>query len=146
MRFYKPDSPWLTKYDAEISSITFPSRAVSGQPVGVPGTLYPVYGEEIQQGKGDGEQKGMCSHIAAVRGWGCAAIPQPIPPWLVGSACEQPDWYLLAFPAESESYPRWYFCPTMCWGPGSDFVHTNHSLDFPRGFPLSREPLASVGQ
>lgn len=68
MRFYKPDSPLLTKYDAEISSITFPAGAVSGQSVGVPGTLCPLCGEEIQQGKGDGEHRGLCSSIAAVRG------------------------------------------------------------------------------
>lgn len=130
MHFYKPDSLWLTKYDAEISSIAFPAKAVSGQPVGVPGTLYPLCGEEIQQGKGDGEQRGLCSHIAVVGGWGWAVIPQPILPWLVGSACEHPGWYLLAFPAGNESFPRWHCCPTMCWGPGSDFGHTNHSLGF----------------
>lgn len=39
MHFYKPDSPWLVKYDARISSTSFAARAVFGQLFGVPGTL-----------------------------------------------------------------------------------------------------------
>lgn len=73
----------------------------------------------------------MHSYCSSQRLGVCSNFPaHPIPPWLVGSACEHPGWYLLAFPAESESYPRWHCCPTMCWGPGSDFGHTNHRLGF----------------
>lgn len=77
MHFHKPDSPWLTKYDAEVSSIGFPARAVSEQPVRVLGTLCSLCGEEIQQGKGDGEQRGCASILQQSEAGGVQQSPSP---------------------------------------------------------------------
>lgn len=77
MHFYKLDSPWLAKYDVEISSISFPARAAPGQLFGVPGPLCPLCGVGNRSGKGQwgvGVGSGCHSHTAAVGGWGCAAL------------------------------------------------------------------------
>lgn len=109
MHFYKPDSPWLSKRDADISSTSFPRRAVSPCDGGIPG------------GKGRWGAAGAVTLILQRFEAGDARLSRGEP---VGSACKPP-----AFLAgKVRLYPRRQRRPAMGWGPGSDFGRANHSL------------------
>lgn len=129
MRFYKPDSPWLTKYDAEISSIAFPARAVSGQPVRCLAPSVHCVERKSRRERVMESRGGCTSMLQESEAGGVQQCPSPshhgwlaLPgiSWLVPAGIPSWKWEL----------PQWHCCPTMCWGPGSEFGYTNHNLGF----------------